>query len=105
MGLSLKRLSSIVLAVAVFSSGCLSRKTLVPIEQQLLPGLVKTRAELLADLADRAKRVSTLVAKVELDVSGGGGKTGVLTEYRKTAGIIQVDRPKQVRIQILAPVI
>jgi outer membrane lipoprotein-sorting protein len=28
-----------------------------------------------------------------------------LPEYRQTAGIIQVDRPKQVRLQILAPVI
>ena len=105
MDFLVKRLFLIALISSVLLSSCISRKTLVPVDQQLLPGLTKTRAELMADLDAQAKKVSTLVAKVELDVSGGGGKTGVLTEYRKTAGIIQVDRPKQVRIQILAPVI
>jgi outer membrane lipoprotein-sorting protein len=103
MDFALKRLT-VLLCLAALFSGCLSRRTLVPIDRQLLPGETRTRAELMADLEKRSQGVSTLVAKIDLDVSGGE-KTGVLTEYRKTAGIIQVDRPKQVRIQILAPVI
>ncbi len=104
MDFSAKRLLMIILIATTVSSGCLSRRTQVPVDQQILPGLVKTRTELMADLERRAKLISTMIAKVELDVSGGG-KTGILTNYRKTTGIIQVDRPKQVRIQILAPVI
>src|SRR6185436_3109261 len=74
-------------------------------DQQLLPAKDSTREQLMQDLEKRSKEISSLVAKVELDVSGGGMKTQVLTEYPKTSGILQVVRPKQVRIQILAPVI
>src|SRR5689334_6718719 len=105
MNFFVRRLWLMILMTTLIASGCISRKTQLPLDQQLLPGIVKTRAELMADLEARANVVSTLIGKVELDVSGGGEKTGVLTQYRKTSGIIQVDRPKQIRIQILAPVI
>jgi len=100
----LKKLTFFIVSVALMFSGCV-RKTRIPVDQQLLPAKDSTREELMQDLEKRSKAIATLVAKVELDVSGGGMKSQVLTEYPKTAGIIQIVRPKQVRMQILAPVI
>jgi outer membrane lipoprotein-sorting protein len=100
----LSKLTAIILLLGIIFSGCIARKTTIPPDERLLPAQDRTRAELLEDLEKQSKEISTLAAKVALDVSGGGN-TGVLTEYRETTGIIQVDRPKQVRLQILAPVI
>jgi outer membrane lipoprotein-sorting protein len=98
------KLTVCVLLAGLALSGCISRKTTIPVDERLFPAESRTRAELLQDLEKRSQAISTLAAKVALDVSGGGN-TGVLTEYRETTGIIQVDRPKQVRLQIQAPVI
>jgi outer membrane lipoprotein-sorting protein len=100
----LKKFTLLAVFAALLFSGCV-KKTRIPADQQLLPAKSKTRPELMQELEKRSKAITTLVAKVELDVSGGSGKTEFLTEYPKTAGILQVDRPRQVRMQILAPVI
>src|SRR5262245_45008639 len=84
------QLPLVVLLLALALGGCISRRTQVPMDQRLLPAATKTRTELMEDLKARSGAISTLIAKVQLDVSGGGGKTGVLTEYRKSSGIIQV---------------
>ena len=91
----------------LLGTGCLqvSRKTRIPADQRLLPAQTKSRDELLRDLEARSGAVSSLTAAVLLDVSSGQNKSDVLTEYRQTKGILQVDRPKQVRIRIQAPVV
>src|SRR5579884_11691 len=96
-----------LVATVLMSSGCIaiSRKTKIPTDQQLLPAQSRTRAELLQDLDARSKAISSLTARVLMDVSSGRGKSDVLTEYRQTQGILIVDRPKQVRIRIQVPVV
>src|SRR5215471_9361477 len=91
----------------LLTSGCLSisRKTRIPTDQQLLPAHSSSRSELLESLEERSKAISSLTAKVLLDVSSGRNKSDVLTEYRETQGILIVDRPNQVRIRVLAPVV
>src|ERR1051326_9215139 len=98
---------AIVILATLMNSGCIliSRKTRIPTEQQLLPAQSRTRAELLQDLDERSKSISSLTAKVLLDVTSGRNKSDVLTEYRQTQGTLIVDRPKQVRIRVLAPVV
>jgi hypothetical protein len=44
-----------------------------------------------------------MTATVTLDLSGGGLRTGVLTEYRQTRGFVLVERPNQIRIRAQAP--
>jgi len=107
MSFAVKRLAVLAVLAAFMGSGCflISRKKRIPTEQQLLPAQTRTRADLMQDLRERSRTISSLTAKVFLDVSGGAGKTGVLTEYRQTTGILIVDRPKHVRIRILAPVV
>jgi membrane protein YqaA with SNARE-associated domain/outer membrane lipoprotein-sorting protein len=103
-----KRMRSVAVVLALgtlLSSGCISRTVKVPADQQLLPGQIKTRAELLSDLEVRSKAISTMTAKVALDLANGGRKTDEIEEYRQATGIIMVDRPKQVRLRVLAPVI
>ena len=96
-----------VILATLMSSGCIviSRKTHIPTDQQLLPAQSRTRSELLQDLDERSQSISSLTAKVLLDVASGRNKSDVLTEYRQTQGILIVDRPKQVRIRVLAPVV
>ena len=40
-----------------------------------------------------------------MDVAGGGSKSGFLTEYRKRTGYVLVDRPHNIRIKVLAPIV
>src|SRR5215471_10286908 len=89
------------------TSGCLtiSRKTKIPTDQQLLPAESQSRTQLLENLENLSKAISSLTAKVSLDVSSGKNKSDVLTEYRETQGILIVDRPNQVRMRVLAPVV
>jgi len=107
MGFPVKRLVIAVFLTAFLGSGCflISRKTKIPAGQQLLSAETRTRSELMQDLEERSSRISSLTAKVFLDLSSGATKTGVLTEYRQTTGILIIDRPKQVRIRVLAPVV
>ena len=62
-----------------------------------------SRAELLQKLDAYSKAVEKLTATVTLDASGGALKTGVLTEYRQTRGIILAERPSHIRLSVQAP--
>jgi outer membrane lipoprotein-sorting protein len=77
----------------------------IPQDQRLLPAKSAEKEELFHDLEELSKQIQTLQGTVTLDVSGGGTKTGVLTEYRQTKGYLFVERPQNIRIKVLAPVI
>ncbi|MBI4473423.1 MAG: DUF4292 domain-containing protein [Acidobacteria bacterium] len=100
VGLQFKILLALVL---LFSSGCLSRRRVVPEDQRMLPALTMSRAELLDHLEKRSAQTSTLTATVALDIATGSTQSGVIEEYRQARGFILVDRPNNIRVQAQAP--
>ena len=97
----------IVFLLLLVSVSCvsISRKRVVPEEQRLLPAKSATRAQLFDTLVERSKEVQTFQGTMTLDLTGGGAKSGVLTEYHQTRGILLVDRPRHLRMKVQAPVV
>jgi hypothetical protein len=92
-----------IAAVALFSSGCVTRKTVIPLDQRLLPAQSSTFKDLLHELADRSRAIKTLTAKrVLFQPSAGNQKKGEITQVLVcTAGLIIVDRPNDdIRIHL-----
>ena len=86
-------------------ASCISRKRVLPEEQRLLPAKSATRNELFQELEARSNSIQTLQGTISLDLSGGGAKSGVLTEYHQTTGYVVVDRPRQIRFKVVAPIV
>ena len=103
-GITLKA-EIVLILLLLFPASCISRKRVLPEEQRLLPAKSATRAELVQDLETRSNSIQTLQGTVSLDLSGGGAKSGVLTEYHQTTGYVVVDRPKQIRFKVVAPIV
>lgn len=76
---------------------------MVPQEQRPFPAQTMSRGDLLRSLDEKSKQIQTLQGTVALDASGGGVKSGVLTEYRQTKGYIVVNRPVNIRVKVQAP--
>jgi outer membrane lipoprotein-sorting protein len=95
----------LIAIVLLVQAGCLSRKVVIPQDQRLLPAKSATKEELYQGLIERSKQIQTLKGTMTLDVSGGGSQSGVLTEYRQTSGYLFVERPKNIRIKVLAPLV
>jgi outer membrane lipoprotein-sorting protein len=86
-------------------AGCVSKKRVLPEEERLLPARIATRSELFKELEARSNSIQTLQGTISLDLSGGGAKSGVLTEYHQTTGYVVVDRPGQIRFKVVAPIV
>jgi outer membrane lipoprotein-sorting protein len=93
--------------ILLVPAGCISisRTRVIPQNQRLLPAKTATKEELLKGLEEKSKEVHTLKGTVTMDVSGGGSQSGLLTEYRQTTGYVLVDRPVNIRIKVLAPIV
>jgi len=103
-GITLKA-EIVLILLLLFPASCISRKRVLPEEQRLLPAKTATRVELVQDLEAKSNSIQTLQGTVSLDLSGGGAKSGVLTEYHQTTGYVVVDRPKQIRFKVVAPIV
>lgn len=87
-------------------SGCIKKTISLPPNERLLPAKDATRAELLQALVDRSSQIESLqAAQLYLDLTQGSAKSGVLDQYRQTRGVIVVERPCHIRIQVQAPVV
>src|SRR5438093_13523913 len=86
-------------------ASCISRKRVLPEEQRVLPAKSATRNELFQELEARSNSIQTLEGTISLDRSGGGARTGILTEYHQTAGYVFVDRPRQIRFKVVASIV
>lgn len=95
---------SLVLLLLV-GAGCIKKTTVVPQDQRLLPAKSATRGELMQVLQKQSDAIKTLKATVNLDLSRGGAKTGVLDEYRQTRGIVVVERPAHIRVKVQMPLV
>ena len=103
-GITLKA-EIVLILLLLFPASCISRKRVLSEEQRLLPTKTATRSELVQELEARSNSIQTLQGTVSLDLSGGGAKSGVLTEYHQTTGYVVVDRPKQIRFKVVAPIV
>jgi outer membrane lipoprotein-sorting protein len=99
------KLGIVLILLVLVAASCISRKRVLPQEERLLPAKTATRAELLQDLDARSKEAQSLQGTVSLDLSGGGAKSGVLTEYHQTTGYVVVDRPRNIRFKVVAPIV
>jgi outer membrane lipoprotein-sorting protein len=94
------------LVVLLVQSSCIKKTISLPPDQRPLAAKNATRAELLQALQERSSQIKTLqTATVLLDLKQGTGKSGVVDQYRQTSGIIIVERPSQIRIQVQAPLV
>lgn len=91
----------------IFQTSCIvvSRRRVLPKEERLLPAKTASREELLNQLQERSNSVQTLQGTIFLDLSGGGAKSGVLTEYHQTTAYLVVDRPQQIRFKVVVPIV
>ena len=103
-GITLKA-EIVLILLLLFPASCISKKRVLPEEQRLLPAKTATRGELVQDLEAKSNSIQTLQGTVSLDLSGGGAKSGVLTEYHQTTGYVVVDRPKQIRFKVVVPIV
>jgi outer membrane lipoprotein-sorting protein len=71
----------------------------------LLPAKTASREELFHKLEERSNSVRTLQGTIFLDLSGGGAKSGVLTEYHQTTAYVVVNRPRQIRFKVVVPIV
>ena len=92
-----------LILLTLFLQGCLSRTRVIPQDQRLLPAQTLDRSALIERLDEQSRAVQRMTATVTLDASGGALKTGVLTEYRQTRGILVVNRPSNIRLRVQAP--
>jgi len=97
----------IFLLLLVIQASCIriSRKRVLSQDERLLPAKTATRDELLHQLEERSNSVQTLQGTIFLDLSGGGAKSGVLTEYHQTTAYVVVDRPQQIRFKVVVPIV
>ena len=100
-----RRIRFLLLAMLLGSSSCIVRHRALPADQRMLPAKTALKEDLFRDLEDKSKQIQTLIGDVTMDVSGGGKETGVLTEYRQTRGYVFVDRPQNIRIKVLLPIV
>ena len=85
-------------------TGCgVSRTRVVPIEELPFPSLDASRKELIQNLEEISRSVSTLTASVSFTVSAGILTRGEETVYRETRGFLVVERPARIRMRGEAP--
>ncbi len=93
-----------IVFLSSFAGGCLSRRTVIPADQRLLPAQTATRDVLLQKLMDQSNAVDTVrLSGATFDVSSGGETKGILTEYRQTRGYIIIKRPENIHMKLDAP--
>ena len=99
------KLRIVFILLLVIQASCISRKRVLSQDERLLPAKSATREELLHQLEERSNSVQTLQGTIFLDLSGGGAKSGVLTEYHQTTAYVVVDRPQQIRFKVVVPIV
>jgi len=99
------KLRIVFILLLVIQASCISRKRILSQDERLLPAKTSTREELLHQLEERSSSVQTLQGTIFLDLSGGGAKSGVLTEYHQTTAYVVVDRPRQIRFKVVVPIV
>ena len=100
-----KRIRFVFLAFLLAQTSCIVRHRQIPLDQRMLPAKTASKEDLFRGLQERSNQIRTLLGSVTMDISGGGKQTGVLTEYRQTSGYVFVDRPNNIRIKALAPLV
>jgi outer membrane lipoprotein-sorting protein len=85
--------------------GCIRKTHRLPPDQTLLPAKTATRTELFEELETISSQVQSLRGTMAIAVSGGGPRSGVLTEYPDLRGTMVVERPRNIRMQVQIPIV
>jgi hypothetical protein len=64
-----------------------------------------TLEQLLANMDASAARLQTLKLTVEMDLSTGGERKGIVTDYRQVSGYVLVRKPEMLHMIVRAPVV
>ena len=81
----------------------MSRTRVVPIAELPFPALNASRGELIRNLEEMSRAISTLMAAVSFTASAGVLTRGEETVYRETRGFLVVERPSHIRMRGEAP--
>jgi outer membrane lipoprotein-sorting protein len=101
-----RKTAAAVLALNLFLSGCIIRKTTVPQNQRLLPAQTRSFSEILQMLAERSQAVKSLKAvHVVFQPSAGARKKNEVTELRALDGYLLVNRPGDIHIHLDTPLL
>lgn len=97
----------LVLGSLVSLTGCLFRSSRTVPTRILTSSPLKeaTLDEMVASINGSARRLQTLSASVDIDVSTGGARKGKVTDYREVSGYVLVRKPDMLRMIGLVPVV
>ncbi len=94
------------LALMLFLSGCIVRRTPVPQNQRLLPAQTRSFAEIVQLLAERSQAIKSLKAvRVVFQPSAGARKKNEVMELRALDGYLLVNRPNDIHIHLSVPLL
>jgi outer membrane lipoprotein-sorting protein len=94
-----------LLILVLVGSGCIKRTRKLPEELRLLPAKTSPRDGLFNELEEKSKQIQTMQGKMTIVLSSGGPKSGVLTAYHETSGMVVVDRPNRIYLKVQVPLI
>jgi len=95
------------LFAALSLTGC-AVKTQYETQRRLISAATLKEAsldQLLANLDATAAHLQTLKLTVEMDLSTGGERKGIVTEYRQVSGYVLVRKPEMLHMIVRAPVV
>lgn len=101
------RLGLVFLILCVLlNAGCLFRHRKVEVRLSKVPLLTADQSELIAKINQHAAALRSLSATVDIDTTAGGEKTGgKLTDYQEIRGYILLQKPGQLRMIGLLPIV
>jgi outer membrane lipoprotein-sorting protein len=98
-------ISKLLLVLVLAGCGCVKKTRTIPEELRLLPAKTATREEVSKRLEEKSKQIQTMQGKMTIVLSSGGPKSGVLTNYHETSGMVVVERPSRIYIKVQVPLI
>jgi outer membrane lipoprotein-sorting protein len=98
-------LQFLLVLVLLAQASCIKTTRKLPADQRMLPAKSASRSELFQQLEAKSRQIQTLKGTMNIALSGGGPKSGVLTEYHETRGVIVVERPSNIRVQVQLPIV
>jgi outer membrane lipoprotein-sorting protein len=99
------KIQSIFVLLLLVQASCIKKTIKIPEEQRLLPAKTAMRADLFKGLEEKSKKIQTMQGKMAIVLSGGGPKSGVLTQYHETTAVVVVNRPNFIHLKVQLPII
>lgn len=95
----------LVFLVVLPLTGCLFRSRKVERQVSTAPLKSATQQDLIDFINSQARKIGTLQATVDIDVSVGGAQRGKITDYKQIRGYVLVRKPAMLRMIGLMPIV